>query len=118
MAANRYLGTRKQGYTPKAAASEILVPLALLKSCADQIASLAEDNQDIFDSLYESLQCLKGSGEWVGKDLEAAMAATEANKARFRQVLAELQSLAEFLDSYTAELEGKDQELKKRILSV
>ena len=96
----------------------IKVPVSSLQENASKMQSFAETNADVFDRLYNSLLCLKGSGEWQGTSLEAIVDATEKNRKKFEETIDELQALATFLDKFVTEISQKDEEIKKQINSV
>lgn len=96
----------------------IKVPVAQLQENAAKMQNFAETNADIFDRVYNSLLCLKGSGEWQGTSLEAIVSATEKNKEKFGDTIEELQALAEYLQKFVTEISEKDEEIKKQINSV
>lgn len=96
----------------------IKVPVSTLQENASKMQSFAETNADVFDRLYNSLLCLKGSGEWQGTSLEAIVDATEKNRKKFEETIDELQALATFLDKFVTEISQKDEEIMKQINSV
>lgn len=96
----------------------IKVPVSTLKDYASKMQSFSDTNADVFDRVYQSLLCLKGSGQWQGTSLEAIVEATEKNKKKFEETIDELQSLAAFLDKFVTEISQKDEEIKKQINSV
>lgn len=96
----------------------IKVPVSTLQDNASKMQSFADDNADIFDRVYQSLLCLKSSGEWQGTSLEAIVSTTEKNKEKFGDTIDELQALATFLDKFVTEISRKDEEIKKQINSV
>ncbi len=96
----------------------IKVPVPTLQEYADKLQGFADDNLDIFDRVYKSLQCLKGSGEWQGASMEAIIEATENNKEKFQDTIDELQSLAEFLQKFVTEISKKDDEIRDKINAI
>ena len=96
----------------------IKVPTSALQDYATKMKGFAETNTDIFDRVYNSLLCLKGSGEWQGTSLEAIVSATEKNKEKFGDTIEELQALADYLQKFVTEISEKDEEIKKQINSV
>ena len=96
----------------------IKVPVSTLQDNAAKMQSFADTNADVFDRVYQSLLCLKGSGEWQGTSLEAIVSATEKNKEKFRDTIEELQALADYLQKFVTEISQKDEEIKKQINSV
>lgn len=96
----------------------IKVPAAALKDYAAKMQGFAETNADVFDRVYKSLLCLKGSGQWRGSSLEEIVRVTEKNRKKFESTIDELQSLADFLDAFATEISKKDEEIKKQINAV
>ena len=96
----------------------IKVPVSTLQENASKMQSFADTNADVFDRIYQSLLCLKGSGEWQGTSLEAMVSTTEKNKEKFSDTIDELQSLADFLQKFVTEISEKDEEIKNQINSV
>ena len=96
----------------------IKVPVTALQEYATKMQGFADDNAAIFDRVYNSLLCLKGSGEWQGTSLEAIVSATEKNKEKFGDTIEELQALADYLQKFVAEISEKDEEIKNQINSV
>lgn len=96
----------------------IKVPVSTLQENATKMQGFAETNADVFNRVYNSLLCLKGSGEWQGTSLEAIVSATEKNRKKFEEAIDELQSLAEFLQKFVTEISKKDEEIKKQINAV
>lgn len=96
----------------------IRIPIACLKENASKMQSIADTNADVFNRVYNSLLCMKGSGEWQGASLEAIVEATEKNKTKFEDTIDELQALATFLDKFVTEITQKDEDIKKQINSV
>lgn len=96
----------------------IKVPVVALQEYATRMQGFAEDSSDIFDRVYNSLLCLKGSGEWQGTSLEAIVHATEKNKKKFKETIDELQALATFLENFVTEISQKDEEIKTKINAV
>lgn len=96
----------------------IKVPVVALQEYATKMQGFADDNAAIFDRVYNSLLCLKGSGEWQGTSLEAIVSATEKNKEKFGDTIEELQALADYLQKFVTEISEKDEEIKKQINSV
>ncbi len=96
----------------------VKVPVSTLQDNASKMQSFADTNADVFDRVYQSLLCLKGSGEWQGTSLEAIVDATEKNRKKFEETIDELQALATFLDKFVTEISQKDEETKKQINSV
>lgn len=96
----------------------IKVPTPVLQDYANKMQEFADSNLDIFNRVYNSLLCLKGSGEWQGTSLEAIVSATEKNKEKFGDTIEELQALADYLQKFVTEISEKDEEIKKQINSV
>ncbi|MBE6947730.1 MAG: hypothetical protein E7454_05720 [Ruminococcaceae bacterium] len=96
----------------------IKVPVSTLQENATKMQGFAETNADVFDRVYNSLLCLKGSGGWQGTSLEAIVSATEKNKEKFGDTIEELQALADYLQKFVTEISEKDEEIKKQINSV
>ena len=94
------------------------VPISILQEKADKLTSLAEDNEAIFDTIYATLRCMEGSGEWLGLSLTAAVNATENNRKKFAQTVDEMKILAEFLKSFADEMAAADEEIKNNIHSI
>lgn len=95
----------------------IKVPVSTLQDYASRMQGFADENADVFNRLYNSLQCLEG-GEWQGESLKAAMAATRQNRERFSETISELNQLANFMKKFADEMAAKDEEIKKNITSV
>ena len=96
----------------------IKVPVSTLQEHASKMQEYADSNLDVFNRVYNSLLCLKGSGEWKGTSLEAIVSATEKNKEKFGDTIDELQALADFLQKFVTEISDKDEEIKKKINAV
>lgn len=96
----------------------IKVPTPVLQDYANKMQEYADSNLDVFNRVYNSLLCLKGSGEWKGTSLEAIVSATEKNKEKFGDTIDELQALADFLQRFVTEISDKDEEIKKKINAV
>lgn len=96
----------------------IKVPLNILQENAAKLQSLADENEDVFDRIYNSLQSMESSGEWKGESLTAAVTATQENREKFSDTIDEMHKLADFLRNYADEMAAKDAELKRRIESV
>lgn len=96
----------------------INVPLSTLQENARIMQDLADTNADIFDRVYNSLLCLRGSGQWQGVALEAIVVSTEANKKKFADTIAEMKALADFLNKFTREIKEKDIQIKNQINAV
>ena len=99
-------------------ATTIKVPVPALRDYAAKMQEFADTNADVFNRVYNSLLCVKGSGEWKGTSLEAIVEATEKNKKKFEETIDELQSLAEYLEKFVSEISQKDEEIKKQIHAV
>ena len=96
----------------------IKVPVSTLQEYAAKLQGFADDNRGIFNRVYNSLQCLRGSGEWIGASLEAAVEATEKNKDKFEDTMEELAALAEYMKNFANAMAEKDEEIKKSIQAV
>ncbi len=96
----------------------IKVPLNILQENAAKLQSLADENEDVFDRIYNSLQSMEASGEWKGESLKAAITATQENREKFSDTIDEMHKLAAFLKNYADDMAAKDAELKRRIESV
>lgn len=96
----------------------IKVPVSTLQDNASKMQIFADTNADVFDRVYQSLLCLKGSGEWQGTSLEAIVDATEKNRKKFEETIDELQALATFLENFVTEISKKDEEIKTKINAV
>ena len=97
-------------------ASKIQVPIELIRDTADRLLEYADQNADIFDRLYNSLQVLEQSGAWRGLSIQAAMNATLQNQDRFDEALNDLYDLASFMRNFVNDIESADQHIKARIL--
>lgn len=98
--------------------ASIKVPIAVLKESAEKLLSLADENEDVFDRIYNSLQSMEASSEWKGESLTAAVTATQENRKKFSDTIDEMHKLAAFLKNYADDMATKDAELKRRIESV
>lgn len=96
----------------------IKVPVSVLSDAATKLLGYADDNQDIFDRISNTLSNLEGSGEWKGDSMVALKAATASNKGKYGEAVNELYNLAGFLENYAREMEAKDQEIKSQIGAV
>lgn len=96
----------------------IQVPLLSLQELANQMEGLADEGQDVFDRILNSLQSMQVEGSFVGAAANAAMTITEANKAAFADAIGDLYSLSAFLKRYTSEIETADIELSRAIQSI
>lgn len=94
------------------------VPVTVLSEAADQILSFADENADIFERICNSLLCLKGSNEWKGKSLEAAVEATEKNKKTFKATISEMEALGNFLKDFSTEMAAEDENIRQKINSI
>lgn len=97
---------------------QISVPVDVLQDYASQLHSLADENEDVFDRIYNSLQSMEASGEWKGESLTAAVTATQENREKFSDTIDEMHKLAAFLKDFADDMAAKDAELKRRIESV
>ncbi len=97
--------------------ASIKVPVDTLRDCARKMQELADENVAIFDRLYNTLQCLEGSGEWTGASARAAISATENNKKKYSEAINELNELADFVQKYACEISAKDEEIMRKIAS-
>lgn len=93
----------------------INVPVEELKEAAARIQGFADDNADIFDQVYNSLQVLENNGEWKGISASAAANATRENKEKFSEAVEELAELAAFLKNFAEEIDTTDETLKMKI---
>ena len=98
-------------------ASKIQVPIELIRDTAEKLYEYADQNADIFDRLYNSLQVLEESSAWRGLSAQAAMKATLQNRDRFEEALNDLYDLAQFMKGYADDMESADQEIKAKILN-
>ena len=80
--------------------------------------ALADDNVSIFDRLYNTLQCIEGSGEWTGASAQAAITATKKNKQKYSEAVNELNDLANFVQKFASEISAKEEEIARIIASV
>lgn len=97
------------------AKGEIYVPVDSLREYMRKLMDFADDSDGIFDRISNMILSMKSSGEWQGTDVEAVVDATNRNRTKYQEAVEDIRRLAEFLDSYTAELEVTDLELKQRI---
>ena len=93
----------------------IKVPVEVLQNNASKIIAFADDGEDIFDRILNTLLCMEGSGEWKGKSLTAAANATRANKEKYGEVIEEIRELGTFLRDFANAMEAKDCEIKAQI---
>lgn len=96
----------------------INVPLGALQENARIMQELTDVNADVFDRVYNSLLCLKGGNQWQGTSLEAIVTATENNRKKFADTIAEMRSLAAFLDKFVVDMQQKDIQIKNQIDAV
>ncbi len=96
----------------------IKVPLSVLTDVANKLLSHADDSQEIFDRITNTLSRLEESGEWKGKSMSALQSASLDNKRKYSEVVTDLYNLAGFLENFAREMEAKDQEIKTQIGAV
>lgn len=96
----------------------IKVPASVLSDTATKLLSYADENQDIFDRITNTLANLERTGEWKGDSMAALKAATTSNKGKYGEAVTDLYNLAGFLASFAKEMVAKDQEIKSQIGSV
>lgn len=88
----------------------IRIPVDLLQDTAKQLREYANENEDIFDRIYNSLTALNESGEWLGPSVKAATVATQKNKTKFQSTVHTLNYLADQMQKLADEMEAKDLE--------
>lgn len=93
----------------------IKVPASVLTDTAIKLQAYADDSDDIFDRILNTLSSLEGSGEWKGDSMSALKSATASNKGKFDEMVSDLNNLAGFLKNFAQEMEAKDQEIKSQI---
>lgn len=93
----------------------IKVPLSVLQDYARKLQDFADQNEDIFDRINNSLLSREASGEWKDRAVTAAVNATAKNKQKHQEAVADLRRLADFLSGYCAQMAAKDAELKNRV---
>lgn len=91
------------------------VPLSTLQDYARKLQEFADQNEDIFDRINNSLLSKEASGEWKDRSVTAAVNATVKNKQRHQEAVADLRRLADFLKSYSDQMASKDAELKSKV---
>ena len=94
---------------------EIYVPVDTLREYMRKLLDFADDSDGIFDRISNMVLSMSSNGEWQGTDVEALIDATNRNRTKYQEAVEDVRRLAEFLDSYTAELEVTDLDLKSRI---
>lgn len=97
---------------------KIAVPTSLLQDRASQLLDLADQNEDLFDRIYNALESMEANKEWKGEALAAALEETKENKEKFAQTVNEMHKLADFLKKYADEMEAQDEALRIAIESI
>lgn len=98
--------------------TKIKVPVSTLQDHADKICRYADDNEDIFDRIENSLICLRDSGEWQGESFEAALEAAQENQKKFKEAIKEMRELGEFLKDFVSEITARDKETERKITAI
>ena len=91
---------------------KIAVPTSLLQERASQLFDLADQNEDLFDRIYNALEIMEANREWKGESLAAALEETKKNKEKFAQTVDEMHKLAGFLKKFADEMESHDEALR------
>ena len=89
----------------------IKVPVSTLQEQANKLSSYAEQNEDIFDKIYNAIACLETSGEWEGSSVVSALNATKKQQKNYAEVVSAMNSLAAFLKDFAEEISERDSEL-------
>ena len=97
---------------------KISVPLNELRELAEKLQDYSDQNNDIFDRIFNSLECFEADGDWQGDSLKAAISATEQNKRKFAETIQEMSNMAERLKNYVDALANEDSEAANKIKTI
>lgn len=96
----------------------IKVPISTLQEQAKKLSSYAEQNEDIFDKIYNAIACLEGNGEWEGSSVVSALNAVKKQQKKYAEVVADMNSLAAFLKDFADEVSERDKEIAESARSI
>ncbi len=96
----------------------IRVPFEELTEIGMRIQGYADDNQDIFDQIGNSLEEMNSMREWFGHSNVSAVTITQQNIQKYHSITERLYELGTFLQDFSDEMQKKDNEIQKKILNV
>lgn len=98
--------------------TSIKVPVSTLQDAVLKLQTYADESNDLFDKIKNSMGRMESAGDWKGESLTAAVEATQKNEEKFREAVNELNELASFLEEFVNSMVEKDAEIQKSITAI
>ncbi len=98
--------------------AKINVPVSSLRDLANKLQEYSDENSDVFQRIYNSLECFNDEGDWQGDSLKAALEVTSKNKQKFADVIQEMRTMAEKLQFFVDAMASEDETARKQISTI